>query len=178
MFHHRRKSNDMTNFGKDIKHEAESTFVKRFTYSTLNDECLTSDSSAGTFTSPPWRDTQLQALKEKLNETKSLLSSKDIAEWHQHTSVTNRAGYVIPYVKRHIRPELCTQAWCKFYEIQTSFPLVPSDADEFNSVHLCEAPGAFITSLNHCIKSTGNHCRHTLYMKGFRAKCDKSVLFC
>lgn len=146
----------MTNFGEDIKQEAESTFVKRFTYSTLDAESLASTGSSDVFTSPPWQDAELQALKERLNETKSLLSSKDIAEWHQHTSVTNQAGYVIPYVKRHIRPELCTQAWCKFYEIQTNFPLIPCDGDEFNSVHLCEAPGAFITSLNHYIKSMGS----------------------
>ena len=143
------------NFGEDIEREAESTFDKRFIYSTLCDECNAADLHTDIFTSQPWMDPQLQALKEKLNETKSLLSSKDIAEWHQHTSVTNRASYVIPYVKRHVRPELCTQAWCKFYEVLTNFPLIPPDADQFNSVHLCEAPGAFVTSLNHCIASSG-----------------------
>ena len=103
-------------------------------------------------------------LKERLNETKSLLSSKDIAEWHQHTSITNRASYVIPYVKRHVRPELCTQAWCKFYEVLTNFALIPPDADQFNSVHLCEAPGAFVTSLNHCIASSGEWRKHSTTM--------------
>ena len=163
MFRHKNKSSHTTNFGEDVKQEAESSFVKCFTYSTLDAESLTSASSSDVFTSLPWQDPELQALKVRLNETKSLLSSKDIAEWHQHTSVTNRAGYVIPYVKRHIRPELCTQAWCKFYEIQTSFPLIPCDVDEFNSVHLCEAPGAFITSLNHYINTVGKYC----YTKAF-----------
>jgi hypothetical protein len=47
------------------------------------------------------------------------------------------------------------QAWCKFYENAMSFNLVPPasvKAGRLNSVHLCEAPGAFITSLNHYLK--------------------------
>ena len=47
------------------------------------------------------------------------------------------------------------QAWCKFYENARSFILVPPtvvNTQCLNSVHLCEAPGAFITSLNHFLK--------------------------
>lgn len=47
------------------------------------------------------------------------------------------------------------QAWLKFYEIVNAYPIVPLDVEgeeghvPFNSVHLCEAPGAFILALNH-----------------------------
>jgi hypothetical protein len=50
---------------------------------------------------------------------------------------------------------LFLQAWCKFYENARSFILVPPtvvNTECLNSVHLCEAPGAFITSLNHFLK--------------------------
>jgi 23S rRNA U2552 (ribose-2'-O)-methylase RlmE/FtsJ len=45
---------------------------------------------------------------------------------------------------------LMFQAWCKFYEIVSSFDLLPP-GDVQSSLHLCEAPGAFVTALNHFI---------------------------
>lgn len=44
-----------------------------------------------------------------------------------------------------------TQAWLKFYEILSNIPELISSvdltADRFTSLHLCEAPGAFISAL-------------------------------
>ena len=55
-------------------------------------------------------------------------------------------------VKKTCNPELMTQAWLKFHECFHVFDLGPGpDEKEFNTVHLCEAPGAFITSLNHAL---------------------------
>ena len=67
----------------------------------------------------------------------------------------NKAGEIQWKLRKEIEPEFITQAWCKFYENAMSFPLVPPvvvKTGELNSVHLCEAPGAFITSLNHYLK--------------------------
>ncbi|XP_056268546.1 cap-specific mRNA (nucleoside-2'-O-)-methyltransferase 2 [Pseudoliparis swirei] len=99
----------------------------------------------------------LQALKASLNEVKNQLSDKNVHVWHQHTNSTNRAGKVIGAVRSAANAELCTQAWCKFYEILGTFNLLPEEAlrnGELNTVHLCEAPGAFITALNHYIKTS------------------------
>ncbi|KAM4596252.1 cap-specific mRNA (nucleoside-2'-O-)-methyltransferase 2 [Fundulus diaphanus] len=99
---------------------------------------------------------RLQELKASLNAVKNQLSDKDIQVWHQHTSSTNRAGKVIAAVRSAANAEICTQAWCKFYEILGTFNLLPVEAlqnGELNSVHLCEAPGAFITALNHYMKT-------------------------
>lgn len=42
------------------------------------------------------------------------------------------------------------QGWTKLHEILWSFiNVVPESQLKFNSVHLCEAPGAFVASLNH-----------------------------
>ncbi|KAM9860859.1 cap-specific mRNA (nucleoside-2'-O-)-methyltransferase 2 [Aulostomus maculatus] len=100
---------------------------------------------------------QLQALKASLNAVKNQLSDKNVQVWHQHTNSTNRAGKVIAAVRSTANAEICTQAWCKFYEILGSFSLLPAEAllsGELNTVHLCEAPGAFITALNHFIKTS------------------------
>ncbi|XP_054471526.1 cap-specific mRNA (nucleoside-2'-O-)-methyltransferase 2 [Anoplopoma fimbria] len=100
---------------------------------------------------------RLQVLKESLNEVKNQLSDKNVQVWHQHTNSTNRAGKVIAAVRSAANAEICTQAWCKFSEILGTFNLLPEEAlqnGELNSVHLCEAPGAFITALNHHTKTS------------------------
>uniref|UniRef100_A0A3Q3NCF9 Cap-specific mRNA (nucleoside-2'-O-)-methyltransferase 2 n=1 Tax=Labrus bergylta TaxID=56723 RepID=A0A3Q3NCF9_9LABR len=100
---------------------------------------------------------RLQDLKVLLNDVKNQLSDKNVQVWHQHTNSTNRAGKVIATVRSAANAEICTQAWCKFYEILGTFDLLPEEAlqnGELNTVHLCEAPGAFITSLNHYIKTS------------------------
>lgn len=95
----------------------------------------------------------LNKVKFELNTVKSLLSNKDILAWNSHTQKTNIASGVIDHVKKNARPELCTQAWCKFYEILSNFDLVQCDSTgQYRTMHLCEAPGAFITSLNHYLQ--------------------------
>ncbi|XP_041848992.1 cap-specific mRNA (nucleoside-2'-O-)-methyltransferase 2 isoform X2 [Melanotaenia boesemani] len=99
----------------------------------------------------------LQELKASLNAVKNQLSDKKVHVWHQHTNSTNRAGKVIAAVRSAANAEICTQAWCKFYEILGTFNLLPEEAlqnGELNTVHLCEAPGAFIAALNHYMKTS------------------------
>ncbi|XP_061484827.1 cap-specific mRNA (nucleoside-2'-O-)-methyltransferase 2 [Rhineura floridana] len=143
-------------FGSDIVAEIQKLFGKKFSYTKPpNKEWQLPDPNQ-TFSCNHKEFSSLVALKDSLNEVKNWLSDKKLDEWHQHTSSTNKAGKIIAYVKQFLNAELCTQAWCKFHEILCSFPLLPSDAlqnGELNSVHLCEAPGAFIASLNHYLKS-------------------------
>ncbi|XP_019896045.2 cap-specific mRNA (nucleoside-2'-O-)-methyltransferase 2 [Esox lucius] len=111
---------------------------------------------------PAQEHIRLQTLKKSLNKVKNRLSDKDLEVWHQHTNSTNRAGKVIATVRAIADAEICTQAWCKFYEILGTFNLLPKDAlrsGELNTVHLCEAPGAFIAALNHYLK-TSEHTRY------------------
>lgn len=96
---------------------------------------------------------ELEDLKLHLNSVKSKLDNKDLITWHKHTKFTNKAANIIPAVRAKFRPELCTQGWTKMQEILTTFDLVPHRDVRLNSLHLCEAPGAFITSLNHFLKT-------------------------
>lgn len=104
------------------------------------------------FIEPKWKIDKFQELKNKLNNVKSNLNMVQLKSWHQHTNFVNRSSKVIPYVKRFIKPHLTTQAWCKFHEILHTYNLIPLRQKLLTSVHLCEAPGAFITSLNHYLK--------------------------
>ncbi|KAG1955434.1 cap-specific mRNA (nucleoside-2'-O-)-methyltransferase [Pimephales promelas] len=102
-----------------------------------------------------------KVLKRSLNEVKNQLSDKDLSVWHQHTCFTNRAGGVTAHLRSTTNAELCTQAWAKFYEILGTFNLLPDNAlksGELSSIHLCEAPGAFISALNHFLKTSGLYC--------------------
>nr|XP_056714552.1 cap-specific mRNA (nucleoside-2'-O-)-methyltransferase 2 [Euleptes europaea] len=147
---------NLDQFSPDVVAVTAKLFEKKFLYSKPpNNEWQLPDPNQA-FTCDHKEFSSLVALKDSMNEVKNLLSDKKLDQWHQHTSFTNKAGKIINYIKKSANAELCTQAWCKFHEILGSFPLLPSDAlqnGELNSLHLCEAPGAFIASLNHYLKS-------------------------
>lgn len=140
----------------DTKTEVYALFGKVKTYArpSSGEWCVPDPNVALRY--PAVKHCQLQALKASLNAVKNQLSDKNVQVWHQHTNSTNRAGKVMGAVRSAANAEICTQAWCKFFEILGSFNLLPVEAlqnGELNTVHLCEAPGAFITALNHYIKT-------------------------
>lgn len=149
-----------------VQMEAQDHFKKSFTFS---------PPSAGwklpsphtMYTAPIWQKEEFQEMKASLNAVKQQLGTKDVAVWHAHTTNTNPSQRVCHAIKRHAHPEMLTQAWLKFYEIVNGYPIVPGEEEgavreislsptrdrestaTFTSVHLCEAPGAFISALNH-----------------------------
>lgn len=71
---------------------------------------------------------ELARLKAELNATKALLNDKDVAVWHEFTGRINPSGKIVRHMKDKYRPELCTQAFCKFYELLARFDLLPSSS--------------------------------------------------
>lgn len=100
-----------------------------------------------------WEINYLSNLKFRLNETKKLVSDKEMERWHQHTASVNPAGWIVDHVRKNFHVELCTQAWCKFYEILHMFPNLVGESKDLVTFHLCEAPGAFISTLNHYLQT-------------------------
>ncbi|KAM3920651.1 cap-specific mRNA (nucleoside-2'-O-)-methyltransferase 2 [Leptodactylus fuscus] len=148
-----------TMFSCDFPPEIQSLFNKRFTYKKENDWHLPAASEI--LSSDHKEFSHFLTLKESLNKVKNLLSDKKLDDWHRHTSFTNKAGRIVTEVRRQANAELCTQAWCKFHEIVCTYPLLPNTAlwsYELNTLHLCEAPGAFISSLNHYLKTQDVRC--------------------
>ncbi|XP_011883276.1 PREDICTED: cap-specific mRNA (nucleoside-2'-O-)-methyltransferase 2 [Vollenhovia emeryi] len=135
-----------------------SIFEKHFAISDAQTYALPEPESM--FVEAPWQLERLQRIKEKLNDVKSRLNDFSIGKWQQHTCRMNASSDIVYEVKCKVQAELVTQAWCKFYEIACNFSLVPLNeirrelGDKgFSSVHLCEAPGAFVAALNHWLKT-------------------------
>lgn len=128
--------------------EYEADFEKIYFFKNQDEYCLPNK----IFESPKWSIQELLSKKNELNRIKGLLSKYKLKVWSKHTANRDRAGFVLKKLAEEIKPELLTQAWCKFYEILSNFPVVPLcavDNKKMESLHLCEAPGAFICSLNH-----------------------------
>ena len=97
----------------------------------------------------------MSEMKDELNHTKSQLNDYDIIIWRNHTNFTNACGHLSRECKRNLNAELCTKAWLKFCTILNTFDIIEAghthSEEGMTSVHLCEAPGAFVTCLNHHI---------------------------
>lgn len=108
-----------------------------------------------------WKDDEFEQMKFKLNQCKSLLNDKDIQQWGNHTSFTDLSGSISEQIVNDLegsKPELLTRAWMKLYEILSNFNLVNCENETVKALFLCEAPGSFITCLNHFIKSKNHNC--------------------
>ena len=113
---------------------------------------------------------KLHSIKQQLNQVKAQLSDQDIAEWNRsasvaslpprlkslfrHTAYMNAASTIVPHLREQFQVEVGTQAWGKMFEILSQFDLIHSRSEQpWRSLHLCEAPGAFISALNHFLQT-------------------------
>ena len=145
---------DPVNQSHDTKMDQSEEFQESF--DTNMDHISVADQTGTTSKglSKLWSVAELIKMKNELNELKNNLNDKDMISWHQHTRSVNLASNIALEIQQNFRPELCTQAWCKFYEIVSVY-LSLLEKESIFSVHLCEAPGAFVTSLNHFMLSVG-----------------------
>ena len=145
-------------YSDEVREEVQELFGKKFTFRDEDEEWHLPPAE-GMFQDKPFAIKRLLKLKEQLNTTKEKLNNKEIISWHRHTYFTNCSGIVVPAVRRDFNPEMCTQGWAKFHEILVQFGSLVSEATtKLHSVHLCEAPGGFVASLNHFLKTHRMDC--------------------
>jgi cap2 methyltransferase len=69
----------------------------------------------------------------------------------------NTASTIVPYLREKLNIEIGTQAWAKMFEILANFDLINSKNNQkWITLHLCEAPGGFISALNHFLVTRNN----------------------
>ncbi|XP_065224670.1 cap-specific mRNA (nucleoside-2'-O-)-methyltransferase 2-like [Planococcus citri] len=143
-------------YGKDLAAMLKTNFnSKSYRFATRDARLPCADQL---FSEEKWNVgylSELQDIKRDLNTVKSKLDQYELSEWHKHTRSMNPADKVMRHLRRDVKVEFLTQAWCKFYELISKYDLIPSEALSGNtlfSYHMCEAPGAFVASLNHYLK--------------------------
>lgn len=100
--------------------------------------------------------------KVRLGDTKSSLDGYDFRAWGDHTTITEETAAVSRKLRSPgLEVEMSTVAWAKMYEMLHFHYLLPPRSAELprstpiNTVHICEAPGAFISATNHFLKTQG-----------------------
>ena len=144
-------------FSEEVQLEVERLFSKKYSFelNPVESPRYRLPPADLIFSGPHFTIDKLQSFKSELNSVKDQLNDKDPELWHEHTRRTNKAGLIVKNIRRQHRVEMCTQAWAKFHEILCQYPgICDTETDDlFYSVHLCEAPGGFIGSLNHYIRA-------------------------
>jgi len=88
------------------------------------------------------------------------IDTRNIIEWDKHKEAVR---YYRPHVKfnKDLRKLVMhqyntgpnSQAWLKMYEILAAIPLINKNSTTLRTFHICEAPGSFISAINHFIKT-------------------------
>lgn len=131
---------------------ASKYFNKKFKFK--SNECQLPPEEVFFSSSEVQKHEGLQIIKSILNHVKSKLNDFQIEEWSRHTRNRNPAQQILQHLKNEFHCEFVTQAFAKFFECISAYPMVRVQSSDkvFQSVHLCEAPGAFIAALNHYLK--------------------------
>ncbi|XP_030387598.1 cap-specific mRNA (nucleoside-2'-O-)-methyltransferase 2 [Scaptodrosophila lebanonensis] len=136
-----------------LRDELEQLFEKKFLYQKPSEGVAWHLPEKGqSIFSEFYQFGDLQRLKENLNAVKSKLNDYGTHEWSTHTNKRDPSGEVVWRLKNETKAEFVTVAWCKFFECLNRFPLIGKSV--VNTLHLCEAPGAFIAALNHYMHTT------------------------
>jgi hypothetical protein len=100
-----------------------------------------------------------QKCSKALNDIKSQLDEKNIQGWKEHTEKTLLNKDVTLAVRDRVRAEMCTIEFLKMYEMLAAYDLVvpTQDMNQFNTLHLCEAPGnVFVCIVHHSYSFQNN----------------------
>ena len=98
--------------------------------------------------------------RNRINVTDRVIDTRNIIEW---TESKTYVRYYRPNIKLNedLRKIVMikyntgniSQAWLKMYEILSTVPLINKSKTELKTFHICEAPGSFISAINHYIQT-------------------------
>jgi hypothetical protein len=131
---------------------------------------------------------QLHSIKRSLNKRKRIIDTKEqfvnndidkcIIDWNKLTDCIDIYKNLKNILSWKFNTEMVTNAWIKFYEIIVKENLIVNK-HELKTFHLCEAPGSFILSINHYIKTSTdqNICKYIWYAQSLNPY-NKSNVCC
>jgi len=111
-----------------------------------------------------FRDNLIELHKLKLTTSakwfKDILfeNNSELLCWNYIVKKTNPFRYLPKILGEQFGAQIVTNAWMKFFEILTINPRLTRKFPDtiWKSCHICEAPGAFISALNHYLRQEGN----------------------
>ncbi|OQV11933.1 Cap-specific mRNA (nucleoside-2'-O-)-methyltransferase 2 [Hypsibius exemplaris] len=101
----------------------------------------------------PYLCPEMEKIEDQLNAVKGKVGSMAPAAWSSLTNYTDLASTLRYSMKKDSQIELGTNAWMKFWSILHAYPQLARFPPNTVSVHLCEAPGAFVSALNHYLSA-------------------------
>jgi len=90
------------------------------------------------------------------------IDTRSSQKWDDVTRRTNISDYLIKKIKND-NNVVVTRAFTKMHEMLYTFNIINGNQSTCDSLHICEAPGNFINSTVHFIKSRFPNIKHTWY---------------
>ena len=97
-----------------------------------------------------------------LESTDYIIDTRNILDWNKMKKIIrfyrplNKNKHLKQIIDVNFNQQNISQAWIKMYEILKTYKLISRKATDFRSFHMCEAPGNFISAINHYIKTETN----------------------
>lgn len=105
------------------------------------------------FKTTAWTNHSLAELKARLNEARDATGRSDRTEWRRCVKEFQINMNLTLHLRGTYGVEMGTIGFAKCFELLQTFPLLNRCAAELTTVHLCEAPGAFVAATNHFMKT-------------------------
>ena len=110
------------------------------------------------FYSKPEDHEKLAKLAERLSQALEHGQQFEQHLWEKHLHFMHKGGIVLPKIRSEFEPELCVSTWLDMQLILWTFSLIPAECSRLQSLHLYDASGARIASLNQYLKSHRSDC--------------------
>jgi len=102
---------------------------------------------------------EFERMKRALFLSDRLIDTRNIEQWYQiklkvrYYRPLNKELRLVDYVQKNYANTKISQAWLKMYEIISVYNLIPRKRKTYRTFHSCEAPGNFISAINHYVKT-------------------------